>query len=220
MNNKLYLLVGLLLTAPFYLNDFANIFVRDWRWWLFIDYTATKLFPFVIVLWLVSRRKMALAELGLSRCAGFPFFATVVVVTLLATLIDQNAYHLIRKLPGYAPIAGMPPITNWIWNWVDLTFGLLLVGIFEELVFRGYLAALVRRYTQNPAIVLLASAVVFGSIHWSLGLHAVIVTGIIGLVFMVGYQLTRSLPAIMVSHFAVNFIDYAGVIPKSIFKAY
>lgn len=220
MSNRLYLLVGLLLTAPFYLNDFANIFIRDWRWWLFIDYTATKLFPFFVVLWLISRRKITLTELGLSHCAAFPFLVTVVVVTLLATLIDQNAYHLIRKLPGYAPIAGMPPITNYIWNWVDLTLGLLLVGIFEELVFRSYLAAAVRRYTQNPAIAIVASSVVFGSIHWSLGLHAVIVTTIIGIVFMLGYQLTRSIPAIMVSHFAVNFIDFAGVIPKSIFKLY
>jgi len=29
---------------------------------------------------------------------------------------------------------------------------------------------------------------------------------------------TRSLPAIMLAHFLVNFIDFAGVVPKEIFR--
>ena len=33
-----------------------------------------------------------------------------------------------------------------------------------------------------------------------------------------GYLKTKSLPAIMLAHFAIDFIDFAGVIPKSIFK--
>lgn len=62
------------------------------------------------------------------------------------------------------------------------------------------------------------SPAVFGLIHWSLGLHSLLITAGIGAMFMVAYMMTRSLPAIMLAHFAVNFIDYAGVIPKSTFK--
>lgn len=29
---------------------------------------------------------------------------------------------------------------------------------------------------------------------------------------------TRALPAVMLAHFAIDFIDFAGVVPKSIFK--
>jgi len=37
-----------------------------------------------------------------------------------------------------------------------------------------------------------------------------------GAVFMLLYLQTRSLPAIMLAHFAVDFIDTANVIPKFI----
>lgn len=30
--NELYVLAPFLLASPFYLNDFANIYVKDWRW--------------------------------------------------------------------------------------------------------------------------------------------------------------------------------------------
>ena len=45
--NKRYILVLILLFIPFYLNDFSNIYVTDWRLWLSIDYTTVKLFPFL-----------------------------------------------------------------------------------------------------------------------------------------------------------------------------
>jgi len=49
-------------------------------------------------------------------------------------------------------------------------------------------------------------------------MHAVITASAIGAVFMIAYLRTSSLPAIMLAHFAINFIDFAGVIPKSMFK--
>ena len=72
--------------------------------------------------------------------------------------------------------------------------------------------------TASPAAIVVISAVAFGLIHWSSGLHTVLITMAIGAGFMVVYLRTRSAPALMLAHFAVNFIDYAGVIPKSIFK--
>ena len=113
----------------------------------------------------------------------------------------------------------MPTITNPVWNCLDLTFGLVMVGIFEELVFRSYMHTFLNRYTQSPLALVLISSIAFGLIHWGLGLHAVLITSIIGALFMIAYLRTRSLPAIM-SHFAINFIDFSGVIPKSIFRFY
>ena len=69
MKNRFYILVLVLLASPFYLNDFANIYVKDWRWWLFIDYAGLKLFPFLVVLWLIDKEKMKVAEFGLTMQA-------------------------------------------------------------------------------------------------------------------------------------------------------
>ena len=215
--NRIYILALVLLASPFYLNDFANIYVKNWRWWLFIDYVGVKLFPFLVVLWLIRSKKMRASEFGLSTQTIPSFLVVFLVVALVGTTIDQNGYQIVANLPGYSPLGGMPAITNPLWNWIDLTFGLLMVGIFEELIFRGYMHTFISRYTKNSFAIVVISAVAFGLIHWSLGLHDVLITSIIGAVFMIAYLRTRSLPAIALAHFAVNFIDFAGIIPKSIF---
>ena len=217
-NNTRYLVALLVLAAPFYLNDFASIYVKDWRWWLAIDYVAVKLFPLAVVAWLIASGRMQLADFGLTVQDTLPFLVTFFVAALAGTLIDQNAYDLLVALPGYAPLGEMPEIRNDAWNRLDLGVGLLLVGVLEELVFRAYVYTVIRRYTANPAAIVAISAAAFGLIHWSLGLNTVLITAAIGAVFMVIYLRTRSAPALMLAHFAVNFIDFAGVIPKSIFK--
>jgi len=217
-NNRLYLLAFFFLAGPFYLNDFFSIYIENWRWWLFLDIAGVKLVPFLVALWLILSKKMRAAEFGLTSQPVPAFLATFVCVALIGTVLDQNGYQLIAKLPGYSELGGMPTIISPIWNWIDLTIGLLLVGIFEELVFRGYVHTLLTRYTRNPAAIVIISSVAFGLIHWSLGLRAVLITSMIGAVFMIAYLKTRSLPSIMLAHFVINFIDFAGVIPKSIFR--
>jgi hypothetical protein len=216
--NRLYILAILLLASPFYLNDFTNLYVKNWRWWLIVDYTGVKLFPFLVALWLIYCKKMRPSEFGL-KTQSIPWSLLVfLIVALVGTVIDQNGYQLIANLPGYSPLGGMPSITNPVWNWVDLTLGLFVVGILEELIFRGFVYTFISSYTQKSFAIVMISSVAFGLIHWSLGLHTVVITSIIGAVFMTAYLRTRSLPAIMLAHFAINFVDFAGVIPKSIFK--
>ena len=207
-----------LLIAPFYLNDFSNIYVKSWQWWLFIDYTSVKLFPLLLVGWVIRYGKTKPHKIGLTPQPVLPFFIVLVFVTLIGTILDQNAYTFIAEMPGYSALGAMPVIKSPFWNWVDLTFGLLVVAIVEELVFRGYMFACITEYIGNKLFVIIVSSLFFGFIHWSGGLHVVCVTSIIGAVFMAAYIRTRSLPSIMLSHFAVNFIDFSGVIPKSIFK--
>jgi membrane protease YdiL (CAAX protease family) len=217
-NDGLYILAVVLLASPFYLNDFANFYIKNWRWWLCVDYAGVKLLPCLVALWLIYSKKMRASEFGLKTQSTLSSLLVFLIVALVGTVIDQNGYHIIAKLPGYPPLGGMPAITSPVWNWVDLTFGLLMVGICEELVFRGFMHTFISKYTKNSCAIIVISSVAFGLIHWSLGLHAVIITSIIGAIFMISYLRTRSLPAIMLAHFAINFIDYAGVIPKAIFK--
>ena len=84
--NGRYLLVVMLLAGPFYLNDFANIYVQNWVWWLFIDYTGVKLFPLSVAFWLIYSKQMDRAEFGLKM----PGFRSFLWVFLVVTLIDQN----------------------------------------------------------------------------------------------------------------------------------
>ena len=213
-----HIIILALLTIPFYLNDFSSIFVKDWRIWLLIDYVGVKVFPLLVVMWLLTRKMMAPVDFGLTKQSISSFVVLFVVVTMFGIVVDQNGYLILDSFPGYAPLGSMPTISSHTWNWVDLTLGLLLVGIVEELVFRGYMYTFLFRLTQDRFKIVVISSVLFGLIHWSLGLHGVIVTSIIGAIFMYAYMRTLMLPPIMLAHFAVNFLDFSGVLPKSIFQ--
>jgi uncharacterized protein len=218
--NASYVLTAIILCVPFYLNDFSNIYVTDWRLWLLIDYTGVKLLPFIVVLWLLVTKRMALTDFGLKTEPVVRSVAVFLIGTLSVTFILQNGHLMLQWLPGYAPLGKMPEIGSPLWRWIDLTIGLLMVGIVEELVFRGYLYTFIRRYTWRPSIIVGVSAMAFGLIHWSDGFHSVVLTALAGAVFMLLYLQTLSLPAIMLSHFMVDFIAYAGVIPKTIFNIF
>ncbi|MFC1815143.1 CPBP family intramembrane glutamic endopeptidase [Thermodesulfobacteriota bacterium] len=70
------------------------------------------------------------------------------------------------------------------------------------------------RQTTSP-LIRDSKAYLFRSV---LGWTAALLFGAVGAVFMLLYLRTGSLPAVMLSHFGVNFIDLANTIPKSIFK--
>ena len=150
-SNARYLVAFAALAVPFYLNDFASITVKDWRWWLAIDYVAVKLFPLAVIAWLIASRRMTPGDFGLVSQPAAAFLATVLLAALAGTLIDQNAYALLAGLPGFGALGGMPEIRSDIWNRFDLSVGLLLVGFLEELVFRAYAHTVIRRYTASPA---------------------------------------------------------------------
>ncbi len=216
----IHILALILLTGPFFLNDFTNIFVKDWRLWLLMDAVSVKLFPLAVFWWLMASRKMQLTDFGL-RAQSWPSFVKVfLIVTLVGTMIDQNGYQWASGLPGYPPLGQMPVITSPVWNWIDLTLGLLAVGMVEELVFRGFMHSFISRYTESRFAIVVISSLAFGLIHWGLGFHAVLITSVIGAVFMAAYLKTRSIYALIFAHFAINFIDFAGVVPKSLFQLF
>ena len=210
--------IPFLIFAPFYLNDFSNIFITDWHLWILIDYTTVKFFPFLIFLWLIRNKKMQLSELGITTQPAIPFLTIFLIASLASLFIGPNGYLILNKLPGYPPLGGIPKIGTPMWNWIDLTFGLLMVGIFEELVFRGYMHAFLTRFTKRPLIIVGISAIAFGLIHWSGGFHKIVTTSAIGTLFMILYLRTRSLPAIMLAHFTFDFINFTNIIPRSIFS--
>jgi uncharacterized protein len=211
------IMVLILLCLPFYLNDLSNIYIKDWRWWLLIDYLAVKLFPLLVLAWLIHTKQLGLSALGLRMPSARSFLTVLLIGTLAAVFIDQNDYHL-TGLFSYTALGAIPEIEDPLWRWIDLTAGLAMVGIVEETVFRGYLRIFISRYTRRAWVVIAVSAIAFGLIHWSGGIHQVIVASIIGAIFMALYQRTGSLVAVMAAHFVVDFIDFSDLIPLSLFR--
>ncbi|MDQ5987589.1 MAG: hypothetical protein CSYNP_03334 [Syntrophus sp. SKADARSKE-3] len=215
---RLYIVVLILLCLPFYLNDLADIYIKDWHLWLFIDYVCAKLFPLLIIGWLIWSRKMKPAEFGLTQVSAISFLSVFLAGTLTGIFLDQNGYAMIKELPGYQALGAMPKITNPSWMWIDVTAGLLFVSIVEELIFRGYMYTFLSHYTKRAAVIIGISALAFGLIHWSGGFHKVVVAAIIGAVFMALFLRTRSLPALVLAHFIIDLVAFTDIVPKSVLR--
>ena len=209
---------AILIFAPFYLNDVSNIFISNWRWWLFIDYIFVRLFPLVLIFRMLSGNRVSPEAMGIGPQSILSSIIVYIVGTLAAILILQNQSFILNGIPGYQPLGVIPKIFHADWRWFDLTAGLMVAGVVEELVFRGYLYSFLRRFTDRSLHIVLISAVAFGLIHWSLGFHHVIATSVIGGIYMLLYIRTRSLPALVFAHYTVNFIEYSDVIDKFLFR--
>jgi membrane protease YdiL (CAAX protease family) len=82
--------------------------------------------------------------------------------------------------------------------WIGMTPTMLLVGVAEEITFRGILVAGARRTWNREGFALIASSVLFGLFHlpnWLLGqslsmtIRQVVVTALLGMAF---YALRRA----------------------------
>src|SRR5207247_770966 len=130
------MIIGVL-TLPFLLNDFANIFVRDYRVWLAIDYIFVKALPLAAIWFLLKTKRISYSDLGIKCVRVDSFIILTLTMTFLGTVLDQFGSRLFTMLLPDTRLGGMPTITNPVLDRIDLYFGLFLVAVVEEVIFRG-----------------------------------------------------------------------------------
>ncbi|MHB8878088.1 MAG: CPBP family intramembrane glutamic endopeptidase [Myxococcaceae bacterium] len=90
----------------------------------------------------------------------------------------------------------------------QLVLGLVLVlvvGIAEETIFRGYLLLRLKSWTRNMAVVVVGSSVIFAIGHGYEGSAGVVTVGVMGAALALIYLWRRSLVASITLHFLVDF---------------
>ena len=207
------LILGIL-TAPFLLNDFANIFVKDYRVWLAIDYIFVKVLPLAAFWFLLRTKRISYSGLGIKSVQVGPFIILTLTMTFLGIVLDQFGSRLFTLLLPDTRLGGMPAITSPVVEQIDLYFGLFVVAVVEEVIFRGLYFTILSRYIRGVSARFVVASLVFGLIHWSLGLSAIVHTAIIGGVFMVCRWKTGSVIPTIIAHFVVNYIAFSGILAR------
>lgn len=209
INARRYVVLYAALAAPFFLNDFMNIYVSDYTTWIVLDYLFVKALPIAAIVWAVRSGVAKWREFGFKRLPILMFIYYGLGLSVIGTMMDQYGYDFFSLVLPSRSIGGIPAAPEGsALGWFDLHFGLFLVAVVEEMVFRGLAWTALRRAGLNAAWAVLASSVVFGLIHWSLGLAAVVSTGLIGAVFTVCVWRTGSILPLILAHFAVNYIYF------------
>ena len=120
--------------------------------------------------------------------------------------VFEIAYPLIDDALPETALQEMPEIRSASVFWLDMTLGLALTAIAEELVFRRLFFNIVRPYFASPAFFVLVSALLFGLIHWSGGVANVVSATVAGIALMMLMLRTRSVLPAMVVNYLANFV--------------
>jgi membrane protease YdiL (CAAX protease family) len=189
------------LTLPFFLNDIGFILATTTALWLSIDYLGKALVIGLIVALPALRFPVRLGS-GWPRPAWLAIVGTIVISALSISglaWIDGQAYDAETALQSFPPI-------NQTWLIVfDLTVGLALTAIAEELVFRRLFLDTFSTRLRSTGLYLL-SAAIFAAIHWSNGVGTVAGAFVVGLMLLWLTRRTASVLPAIAAHFLINLV--------------
>jgi len=189
--------------ALFFLNDLAFIEADSLGQWLAADY-AFKVAALELILFLAPLRRAAADQkltLLLTETTLLVLVAGAFVISVF-----EIAYPLIDEALPETALQEMPEIRSASVCWLNMTFGLALTAIAEELVFRRLFYSVLRPFFTSSALFVLASAVLFGLIHWSGGVANVVSATIAGIALRVLMLRTGSVLPAIVAHYLINFV--------------
>ena len=128
---------------------------------------------------------------------------------------------------GIVLLLQFTPVADWLSRWfpasalgaypaptgflfaVHITFGLVLLALHEELIFRKLADRMLRSFGWGFWGVTLASAVLFALFHWWRGPAGMIGAALYGLLAMACYRRTGSLWPIGFTHYLLNYLYFA-----------
>lgn len=99
------------------------------------------------------------------------------------------------------------PRTTGVRHFIDLTFGLMLVAVHEEIFFRRVARVVFRPLGDGMAMVV-ASSLIFGLFHWWTGLPNIILATIAGVFLMLLYRRTGALWPAVLAHYLIDFLIF------------
>ena len=214
-NNKKRILAFMVCCAPFFLNDLANIFLyRNYMAWLAVDYVFVKAFLLGFIFYLLRKKIITFEDLGLKAIKLPEFLFWTVLMIIAGLFLDQiGGRFWASVIPGTA-LGKFPVIANPALYRLDLYLGLFFVGFTEEIIFRGLAFRVLYENFKSLPKVFIISSLIFGLIHWSLGINVIINTAIIGAVFMIALWRTKSVWPLIIAHFIVDYVAFSGLIPE------
>ena len=124
----------------------------------------------------------------------------------LSILSGYVVEHLINVFNGYKQVSNN--IRQGMSSPLGLLSGIVLIPIFEEILFRGLIFNELRKNINLVASVIIA-ALIFGMAHGNIlqGIYA----SLLGVVLTLVYYWTKSLVASIIAHMTYNFMGTVGM---------
>lgn len=195
----------LLVISLYYLNDFLFIkFQSDYYTLISIDYFTRIITLFVLVLVGLRFKKISPRQLELDETIKWTFgmfFIGLLVYTIVVPILSKVTMSTgFYKFPKYPNI----PV-----KLIDITFGLALVAVSEEILFRGIMITWLKKHMYKPSRIAFISSAAFGAIHWGSGIPHVIGAFLFGLLPAFFYLKKRNLVPCILAHYFLNLFIFS-----------
>jgi len=196
----------LVLLAPLYLNDFAFIVLKGSDIVYVIDHAVRIAVLAMMMLWPLSR-KIALEVEPARPRTGLAIFAIVMIG--VADLLSGRFIEVpLTSWAEWTVLFQFHSLQNPTLYWLDLTIGLILVALSEELICRKFAYSWLKSAGRPGWKIVLISSVLFALSHWSKGIGNISTAILFGLLAMIVYLKMKRIWPLILAHWIVNFIAF------------
>ncbi|HOP05267.1 MAG TPA: type II CAAX endopeptidase family protein [Tenuifilaceae bacterium] len=181
--------------------NITTIWISEFKIWLYLALVfliATKVEQSKLLLWKESRKKWYFYVIS----AVAIFLGAVIVAVVTPILFDflniPKNQEVLESVGSY-----------YCKNKILLVFGCLTAGIVEEFIYRGYLMPRIEILIKNKWMVITLTALLFGFAHiGNQSIIGLVVPTLIGFIFSYHYYTYRSISAVMIAHFIIDFASF------------
>jgi len=187
----------------------AELYPRGGR---FIWVLANGLLSLLVISLLIRHRRQSPADIGLNRAPPLRvFLAALAAVPLcfLAGAVSNISVTLLRggdfasfarqRTEFFEKVSDIP--IRWIFPLA------LFVGIYEEILFRGFFLSRLRALFRTSAAPILITSTVFGALHFDQGFVGMCQTAVVGLVLAIVAVRARTLWPAILAHAAIDTLS-------------
>jgi hypothetical protein len=190
---------------PMIASQILRLHQHDAASWLFWDY-AGRLCGLAVLAAIPAARAVAfrreVRRLPLWKIALWIAGIVLMCIGMVGLGRIINATFPMTVLGGY------PRPHGWL-RFVDLTFGLALVALSEQIIFRRCARRMLQPHLGDGPLLVLATSLLFGAYHWWTGLGSVIGVSMTGALFMLFYQRSVALWPVILAHYFVDLYFFA-----------
>jgi membrane protease YdiL (CAAX protease family) len=172
--------------------------------WLLADYAGR--IAAVAVIFILPAGRWCLRQRDDLKVGTLEAGLWIVGIALLFRLapIDNYLFSAFPQLP-----LGNYPAPKGVLYAFDITLGLALVALHEELVFRKLGAQVFAALGWGAWRTILVTSLLFGLYHWWRAPAGMIAAGLYGIVAMICYRRTGSLWPVGFAHYLVDYFAFA-----------
>lgn len=199
--------------SPLYLNDFLFHYFEHNYIGFITTFYLSDLIVILLAAYSINSKIFSLSQYRLTILPFRQLILTSIALSLFGILYFHYFEISLSTELNTSALWHFPQYPSPTFKLIDLTLGLTLTAVAEELIFRGILIDYFsQKYSQIVSVCM--SLILFGLIHWGSGSSAVlnaVIWAIPSTIFVLKY---RSIYPTIIGHFLTNLMLFSSLIAK------